>query len=500
MNRRQNKKAPGDPGRRPAGQLTLQTRLLMFSALLIGPFFALTLYLLFNLNEIAGYYNTIVQNITKVNAYNLVFKDDMDSVMYMMVAHSLSKYEVESELGMTSPDVMIREAEEAFEDVRRSTVSENALESIDRASKLLTTLHKRVNDISGTVKVTGHYDENMESLDVDIRVITEMIQERISEYIYHESVSMEDIREQMDRRRSVLVQFAVLTAFGLLLLSFLFTSALSRSITGPLRSLMDAARQLGAGNFNTRAAETGSPEIRTLSRGFNSMAEQIGDLVERNRQEQINLRNLELKLLQAQIDPHFLYNTLDNIVWLAEDDRKEDVEGIAAALSTFFRTALSGGRDVISIREEEMHIRSYLEIQQFRYRDMLTYSIEIDPDCMDCMILKMTLQPIVENALYHGIKNKRGGGHISITGSRDGDRIRLCVADTGMGMTQEQLTELIRMVDGRSASSGNSHFGLSNVAERLRLNYGESSGLVFKSTYSEGTQVEITIPRIKNDI
>ena len=186
---------PGDPGRRPAGQLTLQTRLLMFSALLIVPFFALTLYLLFNLNEIAGYYNTIVQNITKVNAYNLVFKDDMDSVMYMMVAHSLSKYEVESELGMTSPDVMIREAEEAFEDVRRSTVSENALESIDRASKLLTTLHKRVNDISGTVKVTGHYDENMESLDVDIRVITEMIQERISEYIYHESVSMEDIRE-----------------------------------------------------------------------------------------------------------------------------------------------------------------------------------------------------------------------------------------------------------------------------------------------------------------
>ena len=231
------------------------------------------------------------------------------------------------------------------------------------------------------------------------------------------------------------------------------------------------------------------------------MARRIGDLVESNRQEQINLRNLELKLLQAQINPHFLYNTLDNIVWLAEDDRKEDVEGIATSLSTFFRTALSGGRDVISIREEEMHIRAYLEIQQFRYRDMLTYEIAIDPDCLDCMILKMTLQPVVENALYHGIKNKRGGGRISITGSIEGDRVRLCVADTGIGMTREQLTELIRMVDGvgPAASADNSHFGLSNVAERLRLNYGESSGLVFKSTYSEGTQVEITIPRVKDE-
>ena len=482
----------------PVQHLTLRARLFLFSILMIVPFFALALYLLFNLNAIAGYYSTIVSNITKVNAYNLVFKDDMDSVMYMMVAHSMSKYEVGPELGITNPDEMIREAEEAFEDVRGTTVSDDALENIDRASKLLTTLHKRVNAINSTVKVTGHYDENMESLDGDIYMLTEMIQERISEYIYYESVSMENTREQMEERRSLLVRFAIVTAFGLLLLSFLLTSMLTRSINKPLQNLVNAAAKLGSGNFDTRAKESGSPEIRTLSRSFNSMAERIGDLVESNRQEQINLRNLELKLLQAQIDPHFLYNTLDNIVWLAEDDRKEDVEGIATALSTFFRTALSGGRDVISIREEEMHIRSYLEIQQFRYRDMLTYSIDIEPACMNCMILKMTLQPVVENALYHGIKNKRGGGHISITGTIEKDRVRLCVSDTGIGMTQQQLTDLIRMVDGREymhADTG--HFGLSNVAERLRLNYGESSGLVFSSTYGEGTEVEISIPVIR---
>ena len=477
--------------------LKLQTRMFLYSVLMIVPFFALTLYLLFNLNGIAGFYSTAVQNITKVNAYNLVFKEEMDSVMYMMVAHSLTKYDVGPQLNLTSPDAMIREAEEAFEAVRATTVSEDALESISRATKLLTTLHKRVNDISSTVRVTGHYDENMESLDVDIYVLTEMIQERISEYIYYESVSMESRRETMDQRRMVLVRFAILTALALLVLAFLFTSAISRSIIRPIGDLMKAAGKLGAGNFEARASQMGSPEIRTLSESFNSMAQQIGDLVEKNRQEQINLRNLELKLLQAQIDPHFLYNTLDNIIWLAEDDRKEDVEGIATALSTFFRTALSGGHDVIPIREEERHIRSYLEIQQFRYRDMLTYSIDIAPDCLDCQILKMTLQPVVENALYHGIKNKRGGGHIAITGAREENQIRLCVHDTGIGMTPEQLTELVRMVDGGKSGQSqgkNRHFGLSNVAERLRLNYDESFGLLFDSRYGEGTKVEIVIP------
>ena len=229
----------------PVQHLTLRARLFLFSILMIVPFFALALYLLFNLNAIAGYYSTIVSNITKVNAYNLVFKDDMDSVMYMMVAHSMSKYEVGPELGITNPDEMIREAEEAFEDVRGTTVSDDALENIDRASKLLTTLHKRGNDINSTVKVTGHYDENMESLDGDIYMLTEMIQERISEYIYYESVSMENTREQMEERRSLLVRFAIVTAFGLLLLSFLLTSMLTRSINKPLQNLIAVGRNKG---------------------------------------------------------------------------------------------------------------------------------------------------------------------------------------------------------------------------------------------------------------
>ena len=486
---------------RPFRGLSLRKKLIALCLLLTLPFVIMVIYLLDNINQISDAYNTIVQNITQINEYNLVFKEDMDSVMYMMVAHSLSKYEVKAELDMTNPDVLISEAERAFENVRATTVSPDALQSVKGATKLLITLHKRVNDISSTVKVTGYYDENMERLDMDIRVITEMIQERISEYIYYESISMENIRQEMDSKRVMVLQICIAAGILLVILTILFSSGIASALTAPINDLVSAAGQLGRGNFDTRAEEKGGPEFKILSRSFNSMAERIGDLVEHNRQEQIRLRDLELKLLQAQIDPHFLYNTLDNIVWLAEDDRKEDVEGIAEALSTFFRTSLSGGRDVITIREEERHIRSYLEIQQFRYRDMLTYGISIDPACADNLILKMTLQPVVENALYHGIKNKRGGGHISITAREEDRRVLISIKDTGIGMTGQQLTDLIRMVDGKEPAGSDEriHFGLSNVAERLRLKYGEAAGMVFHSVYGEGTEVEIFLPRIRED-
>ena len=182
------------------GGLMLRVRLLGLAVLLIIPSLLMTGYLLYSLNRISDSYSTIVQNITQINEYNLVFKEDMDSVMYMMVAHSLSKYEVRNELDMENPDNLIRSVETALEKVRATTVSPDALESVKRATRLLITLHKRVNDISSTVKETGTYDENMERLDVDIRVITEMIQDRISEYIYYESVSMEGIRRDLSDR------------------------------------------------------------------------------------------------------------------------------------------------------------------------------------------------------------------------------------------------------------------------------------------------------------
>ena len=151
--------------------------------------------------------------------------------------------------------------------------------------------------------------------------------------------------------------------------------------------------------------------------------------------EELNLRAAELRVLQEQINPHFLYNTLDNIIWLAESKDTEQVVRMVSSLSSFFRTTLSKGREFITVKEEEQHIRSYLEIQQFRYRDILEYEIAIPEELYEYEIIKLTLQPLVENALYHGIKNKRGGGHIRVSGALCQDVMIFKVQDDGIGMT-----------------------------------------------------------------
>ena len=202
--------------------------------------------------------------------------------------------------------------------------------------------------------------------------------------------------------------------------------------------------------------------------------------------------------MTTRTPPHFLYNTLDAIIWLAEAGQKEQVVMMVSSLSDFFRTTLSKGRDHISVEEEEAHIRSYLEIQHFRYRDILEYEIRIPEELHEYQILKMTLQPLVENALYHGIKNKRGLGHITVTGEQEGERLIFCVRDNGMGMEPERLQKVRRIITGELADENTSSgFGLSNVEQRIRLNCGADYGLSIDSVYKEGTAVQVVIPAVK---
>lgn len=266
-------------------------------------------------------------------------------------------------------------------------------------------------------------------------------------------------------------------------------------ITEPIRKLSEATKQAGSGDFAVRAQEDSDDELAVLNTSFNQMLEKIGQLVEDIRIEQMNLRQAELKLLQAQINPHFLYNTLDSIIWLAEAGEKDQVVQVVSALSDFFRTTLSKGRDYITLQEEATHIRSYLQIQRIRYRDILEYDIRIPQELMQYPILKLTLQPLVENALYHGIKNKRGVGHITVTGRSEEEKLIFCVRDDGIGMSSTQLDHVRAMVRGeRQDSEVSSGFGLFNVNQRLQLNYGAEYGLDIDSVYEEGTLATVVIP------
>ena len=227
------------------------------------------------------------------------------------------------------------------------------------------------------------------------------------------------------------------------------------------------------------------------------MIDKINELIGQVTTEQIRLRKAEFELLQAQINPHFLYNTLDAIVWLAEAGEQRKVVSMVGSLSEFFRMSLNQGKDIVTIKEELQHIRSYLEIQQMRYQDILEYEIDIPQELFDDRIPKITIQPLVENALYHGIKNKRGGGKIQISGRVENDCAIVQIRDNGIGITPERLKQII---DGmvNKVPTESDIYGLYNVNERIRLDFGEKYGITIDSTHMEGTCVSVIVPHIAN--
>jgi two-component system sensor histidine kinase YesM len=226
------------------------------------------------------------------------------------------------------------------------------------------------------------------------------------------------------------------------------------------------------------------------------MIGRIKELLDAKMKEQENLKKAELRALQAQINPHFLYNTLDTIIWMAESKKTDQVVEIVSALSGFFRISLSKGMDWITIAEEAERIRNYLTIQKMRYRDILDYVIEIDERVQQNTILKLILQPLVENALYHGIKNKRQGGTIFVRAMpRGSEEVVLTVEDDGIGFTPDKLAKLQAELENDSGDIElESGFGIGNVNKRIRLYYGKPYGLSVQSEYNTGTCVTLVIP------
>ena len=471
----------------------LQNRLYVLSFVCLVPLTILIVYLLIMLGRFSDRYSAITDNITLANTYSINFKEDMDYSMYIIIVNMERAEEMQ---GTQQPHVMIDKAREDFRTLYQLTDSEYGRSQLCGILKCLNTLEDRVGEIEKDALISGTYDENMERLDLNIRVLTELIQERIQEYIYVETTHLKELREGIRLDVSTAIRTCIIIFTVILAGAIMFSRKIMKGITEPIRRLSEATKQAGSGDFAVRAQEDSDDELAVLNTSFNQMVEKIGQLVEDIRVEQMNLRQTELKVLQAQINPHFLYNTLDSIIWLAEAGEKEQVVQMVSSLSDFFRTTLSKGRDYITLQEEEMHIRSYLQIQQFRYRDILKYDIQIPQKLHPCLILKLTLQPLVENALYHGIKNKRGMGHISVTGSEEEDRLIFCVRDNGIGMTTEQLAHVRAMICGQQMDASNpSGFGLFNVNQRMQLNYGPLYGLEIDSVYGEGTIVTVVIPK-----
>ncbi|WP_339314704.1 sensor histidine kinase [Paenibacillus sp. FSL R10-2734] len=268
---------------------------------------------------------------------------------------------------------------------------------------------------------------------------------------------------------------------------------LSYALTKPLKNLEINMKKAERGEFDIRVEIESTNEIGKLARTFNLMIMKIKELMSQIVMEQEMKRVSELKALQAQIKPHFLYNTLDSIIWMAETGKMEEVVEMTSSLSKLLRSTIGEGEELIPIARELEHIRHYLTIQNMRYRHKFTYSIEVNEDILECSILKMVLQPLIENAIYHGIKHNPEQGHILIRGKREQSDITIQIIDNGVGMDEEQIGKLLLQKADYKSGSG---VGVANVNHRIQLYFGDHYGLSFASETEEGTTVTLRIPAL----
>ena len=283
-------------------------------------------------------------------------------------------------------------------------------------------------------------------------------------------------------------------AFFLFLLAVI-NAYISSKITAPIQELEKSVNALEAGELDAEVYLGGSYEIQHLGRSIGVMAKRIQALMKDIVSEHESKRKSEFDTLQSQINPHFLYNTLDIIVWMIENEQKQEAVKVVTALARFFRISLSKGRSIIPVRDELEHVRSYLTIQQKRFKNKFTYRIEAQDEVLSLACLKLTLQPLVENAIYHGMEFMDGDGEILVKAERDGERLCITIADNGLGMTAEQVQGLLTGKT-RSASGKGSGIGVKNVNERIRLYFGEDFGLDIRSEPDEGTEILIRLPAV----
>ena len=280
---------------------------------------------------------------------------------------------------------------------------------------------------------------------------------------------------------------------GVLLLGVIaISSIISREITKPIRQLKDSMSMVEEGRFDkANVPVTASNEVGSLSKSFNVMTERIHTLMEQNVYEQKQKRKNELKALQAQINPHFLYNTLDSIIWMSEAGRNDEVVLMTSALARLLRQSISNDKEQITVAEEIEYVRSYLTIQKMRYKDKLEYSIDVSPEINHVMIIKFALQPIVENAIYHGLKYKETKGNLSIRGYVRGNKAYITIADDGVGMEEAALEHIFDETRKEHKSNG---VGVPNVQKRLKLYYGQEYGISYISRKGVGTVATVTVP------
>ena len=466
----------------------LATKIRLSYLILLVPVSLILFDYLFNLWYSNQRYEDMLNSTLVASEFSLDFKKDFDYEIYLLIVGNKSVDE-------SKTGEMLAKANGIVDGLEDITESKNNQKRLDNIKKYLTNLDTYTKRIKRNIEEGNLYQQNLEIWENDVQIVTTLVRDEISQYTYYEVRAMQQTREDYQRFFKNMIRFCVISFIIILGVDLFLSYYIPRSITKPFRELNEVTKQVAQGNLSVRSNVQTGEEAAMLSDSMNIMIDKINELLEQVKTEQIRLRKAEFELLQAQINPHFLYNTLDAIIWLAEAGEQKRVVSMVRNLSDFFRTSLNRGKDKNSIKEELLHVRSYLEIQKVRYQDILSYEIDVPEELNRYSIPKITIQPLVENALYHGIKNKRGMGHILIQGIMKEDCYEIIVKDDGIGISRDRLIQVPNGIKNK-VLTGKDFFGLYNVNERIRLNFGEGYGIQINSIAGEETTVKIILPYV----
>jgi two-component system sensor histidine kinase YesM len=300
---------------------------------------------------------------------------------------------------------------------------------------------------------------------------------------------------ELDRQQQILFKISlIILCSGLLFTSF-FTVYLSSNFTRPFKKLLQQTKEIAVGNFEGEPSIEGEDELGVLGRGINEMAKNIQRLLDQVIQDEQEKRRLELEVLQNQVNPHFLYNTLNSVKLMATIQKADGISEIVTVLGRLLMNLSKNSAEKITLEEEFAFLNDYIYIQNIRYKGKIKLDYRL-PDAVDlkCLIIKFTLQPIVENAIFHGIEPKKDAGRILIAIEASDDQLIIVIEDDGIGMTTAQIESLLAK-DQAVKTRGLSKLGIKNVNERLKLGYGPGYGLTIESVVGEYTKVYVRIPK-----
>ncbi|WP_422477918.1 sensor histidine kinase [Pleomorphochaeta sp. DL1XJH-081] len=438
-------------------------------------------------------YDRMITNVNRTNRVNQIVQMDITNELWDIVAGNKTFSEGEQY-------EIIDDINNRLQQIKLNTGVTESRQLLEVTGRAMNTLSQYVDRLG--LQMEHHFlvTENEKILD-EIRGVTELVSDILQDFIVLEIELAAETNEQIKSTAVLLSILQILLVLVVMLFAIHTQKSVSRRINNPIKELEKLSNEIAAGNLDARAEKPHVEELDTLTENLNTMARKIHELIDINIQEQKNLQKSEMRALQAQISPHFLYNTLDTIVWLAEGHQHDQVISVTRNFSNFFRASLNRGKEWVTVRDEFEHISNYLTIQKIRYRDILDYSIDYDTTMDNEPMLKLLLQPLVENALYHGIKNKRGRGTLMVKGWQEAQFLCFQVEDNGIGMTASKLEQIRSQIQADLESSQiNDVYGLYNVNKRLSLYYTNFTQLEITSTYGEGTKVLFKLPKRENHV